>query len=303
MAACVGLKTSIFRLHSLFLGIVCIACSVAGSIHADSSASDDGSITSGTRSKRDTTQADDYNFPWMVKVRSLGALRCSGVLIDTAWVLTAASCFDGNWQQQNYNVDLLSATNNNDSNGITTSAGTDNNQQHDLSVHLASFYIHGRYNVGQSRHNVALLLLFDNVTSPYIPADVISASDDVSNDECLSVGWNLNGEGESSVPSVQKWRIVNSTVCSQRYNLDVHSDQVCALPGEANKGTCNGDIGSPVMCKVDDRWKLTGIVSHTWRCAADSLQELQPALFLSVQHYLPFVQKRGHFKDIPTILG
>ena len=60
-----------------------------------------------------------------------------------------------------------------------------------------------------------------------------------------------------------------------------------------------GDLGAPVVCKMDEVWKVAGIVSHTRHCHNDAAhQEPQPTRFLSLQHYLPFVQKRGHFKDI-----
>ncbi|XP_076448655.1 tryptase gamma-like [Babylonia areolata] len=198
----------------------------------------------------------------------------------------------------------------------------------DQSIYVDAFYLHGRYVEGQWRHNLALVRLHRDVTSRSAFADVIGPLDDVNGDDCLTVGWGSNGTGEPVRPSVRKWMVRNSTLCSLRHNITVHPDLLCATPLHPQgvcttvymfivhisevTGLCDqtvymfivhiseGDMGAPLLCRSDAKWTVRGIVTHTWRCQ-DNEQDPQPARFLNIQHYLPFVQKRGNFKDRRSI--
>ncbi|KAL8582548.1 hypothetical protein ACOMHN_063146 [Nucella lapillus] len=253
-----------------------------------------------------------------VKLRSLAALRCSGVLLDRRWVLTAASCFDGNYfQSSSYNIELYSkgtditsetsapsssplqttsSSLSSSSSSPSSSLSSTIAHHSDQSIYVESFYLHGRYSKGQARHNLALVRLHDDVTTRSVFANVIGPHDDVSGDECMTVGWGSNVTGEPVKPRVKKWSVTNNTLCSRHYNVTVYPDELCAHLTEARTGVCSADIGAPLLCRTNATWTVRGIVTHTWRCHDDD-QDPQPARFLNIQHYLPFVQKRGNFKD------
>ena len=44
--------------------------------------------------------------------------------------------------------------------------------------------------------------------------------------------------GESATPTVRKWSVMNSTLCSQRYNVTVSSDELCAQLQDGGTGSC-----------------------------------------------------------------
>ncbi|KAK7480937.1 hypothetical protein BaRGS_00027848, partial [Batillaria attramentaria] len=227
-------------------------------------------VLTSLRDQPANVNAQDQHFSWQVKLRSLGALRCSGVLIDRM-----------NYQPRNWNVDLSS--NQRPASTTTNTTGE--------SVLVDSFFLYGAYRQTDTRHNFALVRLHpNNVVQHHKPACVISSSDDVRNLNCLSVGWGSGGAGEPPVPTVRRWSVVDSQLCAQRYNRTVETDSLCAqLPDDSGgSGLCVGDTGAPLMCQFPDGWKVTGVVSETLGCD-DVIR--QPVIFVSVQYYLSFLQK------------
>ncbi|PVD24071.1 hypothetical protein C0Q70_14541 [Pomacea canaliculata] len=183
------------------------------------------------------TEADESRFPWQVRLRSLAATMCGGVLIDSFWVLTAASCFTRNYSPVNWNIGLAAVRVEGDS---VEDFQLDREERQ--SVHVDSLYIYGGHQLNSSRHDLALVHLHsDNLTRQREPACVIAETDDVNNKTCLVVGW-----GEPPSPTLRKLLtpVSDYVHCNQRHNASVGPDSLCAELPDDTIGPCTMKAGA-----------------------------------------------------------
>ncbi|KAK3762806.1 hypothetical protein RRG08_040501 [Elysia crispata] len=215
-------------------------------------------------------------FPWQVRLRSFGQLTYSGVLVRPAWVLTAASCFN-----DNYNPSLWTAVLND-----LSSTSVDPGEQ---VIYVDSIFIYGGFKRGNSRNNFALVKLKAPVTDKK-PACIANGTEDLIS-ECVITGWGSTGPGEAYSTTLRKLKVnlLDADACSTlQMTASVGADQLCVTPADDTvrsgdlEGPCTGDRGSPVLCKTGDKWAVVGVVSDESACQSSRVTA-------------PFVVNVGHF--------
>ena len=83
----------------------------------------------------------------------------------------------------------------------------------------------------------------------------------------IVAGW---GRIKWGGPSSNFLRKVNVTVtdnaaCNSSYGGKITDNMICA--SDANKDSCSGDSGGPLMCRQNDKLVLCGVVSWGTGCA------------------------------------
>merc|ERR1719334_1143527 len=103
---------------------------------------------------------------------------------------------------------------------------------------------------------------------------------------CSAAGWG-NHQYPNGISSIRPLQIdiprSTDTLCSELYGIENLMDQFCA--GGNSSETCHGDSGGPVVCKVGESWKLTGIVSHGKPCGIVG----KPTAYVRVASYYSWI--------------
>ena len=209
------------------------------------------------------TEAKTGDWPWIVAILRAAesdtyrAQYCSGVLIDSTWVLTAAHCVSG-----------FSAAD------IELAVGA-----YDLSsfsgprIAAKRLIVHPDYNTSQINNDIALIeltqassqstiSLFSGQSNDNIPADLTGVI-------LTALGWGMADSG-SNWYYPEKLRqvdlpVVSNSYCNTIYSTTLGAGQLCAGYYEG-KDVCNGDSGGPVVTRVDDQWVHAGLVSYGMPC-------------------------------------
>ena len=81
-------------------------------------------------------------------------------------------------------------------------------------------------------------------------------------------------------------------------HLPILSSQICAGLMKGGVDACQGDSGGPLVCYSDNVWKLAGVVSYGFGCAAPGV----PAVYTNVAAYDDWIIKETErdtrFNDI-----
>ncbi len=160
-------------------------------------------------------------------------------------------------------------------------------------IHPKASAEHGIFN------DIALIQLnqtldFDNQKHQYLTPICLSNQIDIdlSSYQCVITGWGRhNAEGlpsnslqEAVVP------IVNSTICFEKsgFKIDINTNLCADGLKRGGLGTCIGDSGGPLQCRLSDRkWYQFGIISWGISCAKPGI----PDVFTKVSAYIDWIQE------------
>ena len=197
--------------------------------------------------------ASEGEYPYAAYVET-AAFSCTGTLVGTAKVLTAAHCVD--------EVEALPRL-------VTVGLGSAN--FNDLDTYdVAAVDVHDGYNPLTDQNDLAMLTL--TATPPEAPLRVIDTNETsvwATGVDLTIVGW---GETEQTdFPDVLQEATnvprIDDTACDNHYGGGVDSDtMVCAGDGtEQNpqEDTCAGDSGGPLMA-TDTNGALTLVGVTSW---------------------------------------
>eukprot|EP00092_Neocalanus_flemingeri_P005011 GFUD01005388.1.p1 GENE.GFUD01005388.1~~GFUD01005388.1.p1 ORF type:complete len:490 (-),score=75.79 GFUD01005388.1:64-1533(-) len=221
------------------------------------------------------TEVNEY--PW-IALLSIGRYRCSGSLIASEWVVTAAHCV---YDQSN--------------NLVSTSTITVVLGEHDTAtltesiiprkvLSVTKIIPHQDYSPTGYSYDIALLKLSEAVDlDVYTPVCLPNTGDNFIGKIALVYGW---GRTSASGPVSTKLmevdvKIVSDTDCQNAFdnsqdpqvqaaNYQITSDMICA-GGIGGKDSCGGDSGGPLSLPVNNKHMLAGVVSWGHSCAVANL--------------------------------
>ncbi|PIK55951.1 putative low-density lipoprotein receptor-related protein 8 [Apostichopus japonicus] len=256
------------------------------------------------RRRKRVTNGDEARigqWPWHVNIQENGRPPCSGVLIDSDWVVTAAHCFYDKWPKRK----LATAAD------LTVTAGTLNSGA-DSSPHskttaevrlVTDVFMHPLHAAESSLDNydfIILKLAEPFILGPYIQTACIQIEDDAFEPgaECYAAGWGQyyisNTEHSSDSLQYSSVPLLSQTECKSyarnvsRYQLSLVTDQkLCAgVWNGDNYGPCKGDSGGALVCyeNTSRSWFVTGVVSHGPKCG-------EVGFYTKVYAMLAFVDK------------
>nr|XP_025864701.1 coagulation factor VII isoform X2 [Vulpes vulpes] len=207
--------------------------------------------------------------PWQAAVKVDGKLLCGGTLIDTAWVVSAAHCFERikNWKN------------------LTVVLG-----EHDLSEddgdeqerHVAQVIVPDKYIPLKTNHDIALLHLrtpvayTDHVVPLCLPEKTFSERTLAFIRFSTVSGWGQlldRGATALQLMAIDVPRVMTQDCQEQSRRRSgspaITENMFCAGYLDGSKDACQGDSGGPHATKFQGTWYLTGVVSWGEGCAAE----------------------------------
>ncbi|RWS17613.1 testisin-like protein [Dinothrombium tinctorium] len=153
-------------------------------------------------------------------------------------------------------------------------------------------------------NDIALMKLSEPVeVNEYVSPICLPASTEIefTDRECVATGWgkvDYNKKGADILQKV-KIQVFDNSDCHNAYfpkfKISIRNWHLCAGTKEGGKGTCHGDSGGPLQCKMGNQWHLAGITSFGSGCAKPGF----PDVYTRVTHFLVWVnQIRELYKDI-----
>eukprot|EP00594_Rhizosolenia_setigera_P004225 CAMPEP_0178948174 /NCGR_PEP_ID=MMETSP0789-20121207/5323_1 /TAXON_ID=3005 /ORGANISM="Rhizosolenia setigera, Strain CCMP 1694" /LENGTH=273 /DNA_ID=CAMNT_0020628505 /DNA_START=1265 /DNA_END=2084 /DNA_ORIENTATION=+ len=205
-------------------------------------------------------EAIENRFPYQVALMDASNnIFCSGSLIDSRWVLSAAHCYSPVLTRVYVGLHNLTAANNT---LMTTMSGED----HIEAINITRQIQHPNYDPSL---DYDFLLLELERPSSFTPVQMDDGSFKLKNKQKLSVsGWgstSKRGGPTSNVLMEAELLKFSTDKCNRRYrkygNSKVTSRMVCATQEGAD--SCQGDSGGPLIIKGADSSEdiLVGIVS------------------------------------------
>lgn len=140
--------------------------------------------------------------------------------------------------------------------------------------------IHPQYHASSLRNDVALLILEKQfrLTENVVPTCLPYQGMKFDEKRCITMGWGKNSYKRGTYQPILKkleLPIIPRDKCLKALQnarlgpfFNLHISFICA-GGEANKDTCKGDGGSPLMCPIvgqPGRYQQVGIVSWGLTC-------------------------------------
>lgn len=167
----------------------------------------------------------------VVKISRLGWQWCTGVLIDSKTVLTAAHCLPKNCES-----DLVVSLQNGDTHTISSCIG------------------HPDWGSGAIEKNDIALLRLDSEVQGVQIAKIYEANDFQVGESIVTAGFGINEiSGDESFKAT-------FNVLSK---VTPHSLETIYRQGDVDRGTtCSGDSGGPLFIFRDASWYLVGTVSN-----------------------------------------
>ncbi|XP_023378202.1 serine protease 53 [Pteropus vampyrus] len=227
---------------------------------------EDSCVACGSLRREGPQAGAPSSWPWDARLKHQGKLACGGALVSEEVVLTAAHCFIGRQNPEEWSVGL--------------GAGPEE-------WGLKQLILHGAYTHPEGGYDVALLLLAEPVTlGPSLrPLCVPYADHHLPAGER---GWVLGlaqGAGTSFSQTVPV-TILGLRACS-RLHTTLGSDGIPLLPGMVCTSVvgelpcCEGLSGAPLVHEVRGTWFLAGLHSFGDACQGPA----QPAVFTALPTY------------------
>ncbi|CAB3240024.1 unnamed protein product [Arctia plantaginis] len=241
-------------------------------------------------------QASFGEFPWQGAVITVENYYGGGVLIDGLNVLTVAHKTEFSEIPVNLTVRL---------------GEYDGNTPDPVPYqeYLVSKVIrHPSYNPNTLQNDIAVLRLASAVPfSPTAGSAVTinraclppSTTSDYTGQRCLVAGWGFQVFGSEGyiqatikkvdVPIIDPetcQSLLRTTRLGPNFTLDSASF-MCA-GGEENKDACTGDGGSGLVCEVDGKWVLVGLVAWGLGCGDANV----PGVYVNVATFLPWINEQ-----------
>jgi len=236
------------------------------------------------------------SFPWLASLffrRPSGEayFMCAATLITPTVLVSAAHCFNENWEDNSWYVRL-------GDNYITKKDPSEQTFQVDLILRHQQFLPLSRPG-GDGRNDIALLRIrprkgkvieFSSYVAPAcLPKKSNRVTSTFRGNHCEIAGWGMQEyNNTSSYPtSIRAAKIKVGTVrnskCNSLYGRDVARTGKFCAGGKVD--ACQEDSGGPLMCKHRGRYHLVGIISSGKGCG------VYPGLYTEVSRYVSWIEK------------
>ncbi|XP_059141546.1 chymotrypsin-like protease CTRL-1 [Physella acuta] len=211
--------------------------------------------------------AQDGAFPWMA-LYQVDDKVCGGALISQQWVLTAAACLVS---RKPGKVIL----------------GQTQLHAHDAVTIDVDFTIRqDDYNNITRQANLALLKLKKKVHYTDKIKPICMLADSLMDaTPCYVSGWGITSHKKRQSPRLQYLKVtkLDQYLCFFLWqvvaNGDVDDQNIC-LDLLSNTDLCYGDVGSPLVCALSNKFYLTGVVSYgDKKCHGDILPPVTTAVY------------------------
>lgn len=193
---------------------------------------------------------------WYVVSLAIGNSSCSGTLIDSQWVLTAAHCVaddDGSF----------------DISGAWAKAVDPLTGQALWESRISAATYHPEYADSTLHNDIALLSLASSIPGPYAPmaSEEELAAVEAFGIDAIASGFgrtsNYNVYSTSTIPLEVRLPLVAPEACRRTWPYGKNpyfSKFVCTNP-TVRSTTCQGDSGGPLFIEVGGARKLVGVTS------------------------------------------
>ncbi|XP_034365284.1 transmembrane protease serine 11C [Arvicanthis niloticus] len=223
--------------------------------------------------------AEVGEWPWQASLQQNNVHRCGATLISNYWLVTAAHCFIGTANPNDWKVSF----------GLLLSK-----PQAQRSV--KNIIIHENYSYPAHDNDIAVvrlsspILYESNIRRACLPE---ATQKFPPNSDVVVTGWGtLKSDGDS--PNIlQKGRvkIIDSKTCNsgKAYDGMITPGMLCAGLLEGRVDACQGDSGGPLV-NEDSKgiWFLAGIVSWGDECALPN----KPGVYTRVTHYRDWITSK-----------
>lgn len=229
--------------------------------------SDEDSCVACGSLKRGPQAGGPSPWPWDARLKHQGKLACGGALVSEEVVLTAAHCFIGRQNPEEWSVGL----------------GTEPKE-----TGLKQLILHGAYTHPNGGYDMALLLLDQPVTlGPSLRPLCLPYADHYLADG--EHGWVLGLSHQGTGPSLLQTvpvTFLGHRACSQLH-MALGSNSTPVLPGMVCSSVvgepphCEGLSGAPLVHEVRGTWFLAGLHSFGDACQGPG----KPAVFTALPPY------------------
>ncbi|MGH0124117.1 UNVERIFIED_CONTAM: hypothetical protein FKN15_016130, partial [Acipenser sinensis] len=194
-------------------------------------------------------EAVPHSWPWQATLMYQGTPYCAGAVVDSNWIVTAASCF---------NMQVVSLS----------------NLMHmcRLVREVIKIIFHPSYNLYTEDYDLALVKVSDLIFNDHVrPVCLPPVSSPVEpSSVCVVSGWGVINEGIKIATRLQQQYIPiqSTTACKDSYQHPggITDRMMCAGFPTTGSASCYGDVGVPLVCEEDGRYVLYGLQSWGIGC-------------------------------------
>lgn len=111
--------------------------------------------------------------------------------------------------------------------------------------------------------------------------------------ECVATGWGKVDYNRKASNILQKVAVdvYELSECQSAYypkfRISIDQWHLCAGTRDGGKGTCHGDSGGPLQCRVNGKWVIAGITSFGSGCAKPGF----PDVFTNVAYFTNWMKE------------
>ncbi|TFJ99949.1 ubiquitin carboxyl-terminal hydrolase 48 [Platysternon megacephalum] len=227
-------------------------------------------------------------FPWQVSIQTKEKHFCSGSIISSWWILSAAHCFTNELPPDLY-----------------VAFGAADLESHQVEKKkLDRLILHEHFDSANMDNNIALVLLDSPIefSEQKMPICLPFIHDLQTWKGCWVAGWGATVAGDKMKLTKRlkkmEMKLISKKQCSE-WLPALTENMLCAGSAEGGKDACQGDRGGPLVCTYGDvmKWFALGIVSWGEGCG----EKQHPGTYTFIFNYLEWIQAETAREGKPFI--
>ncbi|XP_037093125.1 clotting factor B-like [Pollicipes pollicipes] len=157
-------------------------------------------------------------------------------------------------------------------------------------ANVTAIYRHPRFNFATIDNDIALLKLQADVPfGPRVSPACLPDKETAFWGRWGTVtGWGTTSYQGKASPLLREVRLplISSDACRRTsYGSIITRNMICAGLAAGGRDSCQGDSGGPLVVRQEHRWRLVGVVSFGFKCAAAQY----PGVYTRVQNYVDWI--------------